>query len=317
MKLDKKRLIEIKGDASSRKFYRKKNKSKSSIIIYSKNEKLKNLLIYDAINRVLFKNKISVPRLINEFYNENFIEVEDLGKITVLNLVKRKKNKFLIFKKVIDLLIKIQKIKEKQINNFKNKTYKIPFYTNSLLFEESKLFCDWYLPENIKKNKSFLKKKIEDEIKNLLKNLKQKKKIFVHRDFHLSNLMINNRGIGVIDSQDAVIGNQAYDLASVIDDVRYKTSNSFKKKIYNDYIKKNFKNIEKKKFKNDFEILSVLRNLKIIGIFTRLAKRDKKTKYLKLIPYAWRLIDYRCYDNHQLRNLKILLDKFFIKKNKK
>ena len=41
---------------------------------------------------------------------------------------------------------------------------------------------------------------------------------------------------------------------------------------------------DKNKFKNDFEILSVLRNLKIIGIFTRLSKRDKKNKYLKLIP---------------------------------
>ena len=34
--------------------------------------------------------------------------------------------------------------------------------------------------------------------------------------------------------------------------------------------------IDQKKLKNDFEILSVLRNLKIIGIFTRLAIRDKK-----------------------------------------
>ena len=87
-------------------------------------------------------------------------------------------------------------------------------------------------------------------------------------------MLVKNK-IGVIDSQDALLGNRAYDLASLIDDVRYKTSKSFKDKIYNLYIK-NQKKLDNKKFKNDFEILSVLRNLKIIGIFTRLAIRDKK-----------------------------------------
>ena len=54
--------------------------------------------------------------------------------------------------------------------------------------------------------------------------------MFVHRDFHVSNLMLVRNEIGVIDSQDALIGNRAYDLASLIDDVRFKTSKSFKKK---------------------------------------------------------------------------------------
>ena len=78
----------------------------------------------------------------------------------------------------------------------------------------------------------------------------------------------------------------------MIDDVRYKTSNSLKDRVYNYYLETN-KKIETKKFKNDFDILSVLRNLKIIGIFMRLAERDKKKKYLKLIPYAWKMIDNR------------------------
>ena len=87
--------------------------------------------------------------------------------------------------------------------------------------------------------------------------------------------MLKKNQIAVIDSQDALIGNRAYDLASLVDDVRFKTSNNLKDKIYDYYIKTN-KKIDEKKFKNDFEILSVLRNLKIIGIFTRLAIRDNK-----------------------------------------
>jgi aminoglycoside/choline kinase family phosphotransferase len=108
-------------------------------------------------------------------------------------------------------------------------------------------------------------------------------------------MLVNNR-IGIIDSQDALIGNSAYDLASIIDDVRFKTSKSFKKKIFNFYAQRN-KKINVHKLKNDFEILSVLRNLKIIGIFTRLAIRDDKNNYLKLIPYAWKLIGLRLNEN--------------------
>ena len=130
---------------------------------------------------------------------------------------------------------------------------------------------------------------------------------FVHRDFHVSNLIINSKNqIGLIDNQDALIGNRAYDLASLIDDVRYKTSDSLKKKVYSYYLKTN-KKIAVDKFKNDFDILSVLRNLKIIGIFMRLAERDKKRKYLKLIPYAWNMIDSRMSKNNDLINLKLLL----------
>ena len=94
--------------------------------------------------------------------------------------------------------------------------------------------------------------------------------------------MYHNKKIAVIDTQDTLIGNRAYDLASLIDDVRLKTSNELKEKVFKFYIKTN-KKIDLKKFKKDFEILSVLRNLKIIGIFMRLAVRDNKKKYLKCV----------------------------------
>ena len=69
-------------------------------------------------------------------------------------------------------------------------------------------------------------------------------------------------------------------------------------------------------FKNDFEILSVLRNLKIIGIFTRLSIRDKKHNYLKFIPYAWKLIEQRTEKNKKFIELKTILDKYFSQKKR-
>jgi aminoglycoside/choline kinase family phosphotransferase len=312
MKLSKD-FKKIKGDASIRKFYR--NTKKNSIIVFAKREKIKNLLIYDSINKILIKNNIIAPKLLNQNYRNNFIEIQDLGNTTIYQIfIKNKKDHYLILKKVINVLNKIQKINDKKVINFNNKLYKIKNYNNKVLFDETKLFNDWYVPKKLNKKKIYLfKDKFNKEIKVLLSKLKFKNNTFVHRDFHVSNLIINSKNqIGLIDNQDALIGNRAYDLASLIDDVRYKTSNSLKDKVYNYYLKTN-KNIHPKKFKNDFDILSVLRNLKIIGIFVRLAERDKKKKYLKLIPYAWKMIDYRMNKNKELYNLKLLLASGFPK----
>ena len=306
------KLKKIKGDASFRKFYR--NRKNKSIIVVSKKEKLKNLLIYDAINKILAKNKILAPNLLSENYIKNYIEINDFGDQTLFQILKNKKNnKYVIFKKIIKILNKIQLIKDKKVKNFKNKLYKVQEYKNKILFDETKLFCDWYVSKKLSKSKSIqFKKKFRLEIKKLLSKLNYKNVTFVHRDFHVSNFMYHNKKIAVIDSQDALIGNRAYDLASLIDDVRLKTPNELKEKVFKFYVKTNQK-IDLEKFKKDFEILSVLRNLKIIGIFMRLAVRDNKKKYLKLIPYAWEMINHRFQEQSEFNNLMLLLKNNFPK----
>ena len=225
-------IKQIKGDASFRKFYRKKNKKNNSIIVYAKKEKVKNLLNYDAVNQILLKNKILAPKTILNNFNKNFIEIEDLGNQDLINILKKKKiNKNKVYKKVLIILKKMQNIKTKKIKNFKNKLYTIPTYSRNLLYKESNLFLEWYVPKVLNKKK---KKKINNQLKKIIKFLIKKillpNNTFVHRDFHMSNLMMSNNKISVIDSQDAVYGNIAYDLASLIDDVRFRTSNKLKKK---------------------------------------------------------------------------------------
>ena len=312
MKLSKD-FKEIKGDASFRKFYR--NTKKNSIIVFANREKIKNLLIYDSINKILIKNNITAPKLISQNYKKNYIEIQDLGKKTVYQIFsKNKKNQYIIFKKAVNVLNNIQLIKDKKVKNFRNKFYLIKDYKTKILLDETKLFSYWYVPKRLNKKKiKTFNYKFNKEIKQLLSNLNFKNNTFVHRDFHVSNLIINFKNqIGLIDNQDALFGNKAYDLASLIDDVRHKTPNSLKDKVYKYYLNTN-KQIDTDKFKNDFDILSVLRNLKIIGIFMRLAERDKKRKYLKLIPYAWKMIDNRLNKNKDLKNLKLLLASNFPK----
>jgi aminoglycoside/choline kinase family phosphotransferase len=315
MKSIKSVLKKIKGDASFRSFYRKTNNKKNSIIVYATKEKEKNLLIYDAINSLLIKNKILAPKLYKENYKKNFIEIEDFGDDTIFKLLKKNgSNKVNLYKKSIDLLSRIQKIKHDTIKNFKGKNYKVPIYKNNKLFKEAKLFTDWYAKKYISKKKLLtFNTEINKEIKFLISNLKLKNETLVHRDFHVSNLMRYKKKLATIDTQDALIGNRAYDLASLIDDVRFKSNKKLKESIYKYYLKLNNKKINKVILLNDFEILSVLRNMKIIGIFTRLAVRDKKTRYLSLIPHAWKLIELRIKNNKIFDNLKRALDLNFSK----
>jgi len=275
-------------------------------------------LVYTAINQFLLDHNIRAPRLLAENYKKGFIEIEDFGNITIHNILKKSKKKFHIYKKTVDLLIRLQKIKSRIIKNFYGKSYKLENYSVKNLHKESDLFFDWYLPLIMKKNKALkIKKVLKKELQILYKKLKFKDKIFVHRDFHVSNLMKINSRIGVIDSQDAIIGNPTYDLVSLIDDVRIKTSNQLKKNIFNYYLNKCPKIYRRKKndFIHDFNILSVQRNLKIIGIFSRLFKRDKKKQYLKLIPYTWKLLEIRSKDK-MFSEINTILNKFIPSKTR-
>jgi len=222
--------------------------------------------------------------------------LQDFGDKTYLQLIKKSKNKYSIYQSLIKYLIKLQRI------NFKNNIFRFKKYNFRILKKEIDLFFIWYLPHilNIKNNPKI--KKLRKLLLLILKNNLIKNNYFVHRDFHVSNMMEYKEGsknkIGIIDTQDALIGSRAYDILSLIDDVRIKTSPELKQKLFNYYLLlvKKEKNFNIEKFKKEFSILSVQRAMKIIGIFSRLFKRDKKSRYLKLIPYTWTILNKRLED---------------------
>ena len=313
------KIFPIVPDASFRTFYRLKLKRSSKIVVLAKKEKYNNLIAYSSINRFLRSNKILTPRLYTHNFSQGIVIIEDFGNLTYYNILLKAKNKLSVYKKIIDLLLKIQKIKPKlKIKKFNKGFHTIKKYSNKYLFKESNLFFDWYLPLFINKKKvKDIKFKSNKILLKLYNKLNFSNSYFVHRDFHSQNLMKVGKKIGVIDSQDALIGNPAYDLASLIDDVRIKTSVKLKNQIYNYFLKKAPKiyKINSRKFSEDFKILSVQRSLKIIGIFSRLFIRDKKKQYLKFIPYTWQLLEMRM-DSEIFDDLKKILKKN-IPKNKK
>ena len=108
------KIKKISGDASFRDYYRIRKNKKTSIIVFAKKEKFKNLIVYNVINNILNNHQILAPRLINFFYQDNMMEITDLGDRSFFSYIKNKKNKFKDYKKLIDLILKLQKIKIKK-----------------------------------------------------------------------------------------------------------------------------------------------------------------------------------------------------------
>tara|TARA_B100000945_G_scaffold215196_1_gene173388 strand:+ start:690 stop:1655 length:966 start_codon:yes stop_codon:yes gene_type:complete len=313
------KLKKIKSDASFREFFRLYKGNETSIIVIAKKERFKNLVAYSAINKFLRKKGIYTPKLISQHFNEGIMEIEDFGNNTLLHHIKKSKNKLSIYKRCVDLILKIQKIKPiRKIKLESNKYVNLGNYNKKNLHKESNLFFNWYLPGVLGKKKSLkFNKIIKKELKKIYKKIYFKNQFIVHRDFHISNIMPTNKKLGLIDTQDAILGNPTYDLASLLDDVRVKVPAKIKKHLFQYYIKNcTIKKKEISLLKNDFDILSIQRNLKILGIFYRLFKRDNKSQYLKYLPYTWNLIELRL-KNKSFKNLEILLRKAINKKIRK
>ena len=313
------KIEKISGDASFREFYRVQKNTKSSILVLAKKDKYKNIFTYCAINEILNKNKILAPKVINNFKQDDIIEISDLGKKSFCEFIKNKKNKIPEYKKLIELILKIQKIKLNNSYKFNNKIIRFEKHSLKNLHKESDLFFNWYLSYKIKKKKlARIKTEIKKELNEVYKKLYFKNIYFVHRDFHVSNIILSGKKLGLIDSQDAIIGNPLYDLASLIDDVRVNLSKKNQDILFRYYIQKSkFLKKDQLNLKNDFDILSVQRNLKILGIFVRLLKRDGKSNYIKYLPRTWKLLEMRL-KNSIFNGLKKVINKnISIKKMKK
>ena len=102
------KLKKISGDASFREFYRIQKKSTSTILVKANKDKFKNLVIYAAVNKLLINNKIKAPKLIQEYFDKGMMEIESLGNHSYYDYIKCKKNKLLNYKKLIEIIIKLQ-----------------------------------------------------------------------------------------------------------------------------------------------------------------------------------------------------------------
>ncbi len=117
--------------------------------------------------------------------------------------------------------------------------------------------------------------------------------VTVLRDYHAENIMlVEGRGgighFGLLDFQDAVIGHPAYDLASVLEDARRDVSPAIERIMLDYYMKETGQGPD---FERAYWVLAAQRNTRILGVFTRLWKRDGKPLYTSFQPRMWGLLE--------------------------
>jgi len=306
------KLKPIKSDASFRKYFRVYIRNqKRNLLLVNSPKKTENNLGYLKATNIFEKINLSVPKIISFNISKGSFLIEDFGINTYTNSLKNGESEYKLYNLATDILIYIN-------NQSKNLKKKLPQYTNKKLIEESMLFLEWYWPA-IHKNKP--KKDVVNEFIKIWNNLLNKnlrtKKVLVHRDFHIDNLFFlkDRKGLkacGLIDFQDAVIGPTSYDLVSLLEDARRNVNKEVIFKMYNKFVRKLSKK-QKEDFVKEYKVLATNRHLKVIGIFTRLCKRDKKNSYLKHIPRLWKLIEYNL-NFYSLSELNKWINEFFPKK---
>ena len=171
----------------------------------------------------------------------------------------------------------------------------LPPYDEARLLTEASLLVDWFLPAVTgTATETVLREDYLACWRAVLLHASGAAPTLVLRDYHVDNLMMLDRpglaGVGLLDFQDAVRGPIAYDLVSLVNDARRDVPPALAARLIVRYGTA-FPALDRARFDAACAILSAQRNLKIIGIFTRLAARDGKPGYLMHIPRVWRLLE--------------------------
>ena len=283
----------IETDASFRKYYR--ISGNNTLIMDAPHEKGESVKSFHLVDKILLEMGISAPAIHSIDENNGFILLEDLGD-QIFSRILNDENEYALYQNAIGVLAHIYlESNEKKFNK-----KEIPFYSIDKLLEESNLFCDWFMEKHCQ-IKLTNKEKLEYQkiLKKIFKGIDSTNSSLVLRDYHVDNLILlkDRKGInqvGVIDFQDAVIGSNIYDLVSLLEDVRRPITVQLKEQLIEEYIY--ITNYDRKKPFKEMRFFSVQRNLKIIGIFSRLKYRDKKPKYMELINNAWNFINLHLED---------------------
>lgn len=301
--IETKNLIPIKNDASFRKYFRVDKK----ILMDADPHLGEDVGSFININHVLREFKLNVPEIFTIDKENGFLLLEDLGE-NIFSQILNSENEEQLYKQAIDVLVEIYK---KDLNKFSNFTF-LEKYSVEKLQDESQLFIEWYLKKYLKINITDTDiKNFKDIINKIFNNLDTKFEKLVLRDYHVDNLILQKsklglKQVGILDFQDAVLGSSSYDLISIIEDVRRPISKDLKNILIKYFI--DLTGYDSNQLEKELAFYSVQRNLKILGIFSRLNLRDNKSKYMGYNDNAWKYIESNL-NNPTMSDLKVWLKK--------
>ncbi len=165
-------------------------------------------------------------------------------------------------------------------------------YDDAAMTREVMLFIQWYGPSvGLELDADGFIAAWRECWADLLSEV-ERRPVMVLRDYHADNLMVlpGRRDLGLLDFQDALAGHAAYDLVSLLQDARRDVDAGLEEAMLDLFVKE-LGIADTARFRSHYEVLGAQRNTKILGIFTRLWKRDGKTAYTLLQPRVWSYLE--------------------------
>lgn len=227
---------------------------------------------------------VNVPQVLHVDETQGFMVLNDLGSTTFLTAMTQEKNeaahKALLLEAVGEL-IELQLASRSGV---------LPEYDREVMLREINLFPEWFVAKELGRELNFKQRQLwQQTVDTLLPPLLAQPKVYVHRDYIVRNLMLQEGRPGVLDFQDALYGPISYDLVSLLRDAFIGWDEEF----VLDLVIRYWEQAraaglpvppEFDEFYRWFEWMGVQRHLKVAGIFARLYHRDGKDKYRPEIP---------------------------------
>ena len=275
-------------DASFRRYDRLTHDGRAAVLMDAPPEK-EDVRPFVAIAEILHGMGLSAPALFAQDPERGFLLLEDLGDDTYTRVLatapEREEALYLL---AVDLLITLH-------SRFTAAPH-LPAYDDAKLATETNLLLDWYLPAVTGQDPSDTARREYARLwQELFVQTRAVPDTLVLRDYHVDNMIWlparpDVTACGLLDFQDAVIGPVAYDLVSLLEDARRDVPATLAETALDRYLAA-FPAIDPDSFRASYAILGAQRSAKILGIFTRLDRRDGKPDYLAHLPRVWRWLE--------------------------
>ena len=273
----------LAGDASNRKYFRVflSETNKTAVLMDAPPQKGENTTAFIKISNYLRISGLSAPEIIYQDLDNGFLLIEDLGdQVFAKEILQNPKLEQPFYSAAVDVLIKISTL---------TPPAGLLDYNAKIMAEYINPVFDWYQAEAIDQP-IHGQKKILGILQTALQKHCSGPRVIALRDYHAENLLwlpersAENR-VGLLDFQDAVITHPAYDLVSLLEDARRDVAPEIQQQMIAQYVAKT--NANPDNFLAAYHTCGAQRNLRILGIFTRLCIQAGKPGYIDLIPRVW------------------------------
>lgn len=239
---------------------------------------------------------VSAPEVYAADVAQGFVLLEDFGDDLYTDVLDKGGDERAMYQAAIEALARLH-AKPAPANLASDKP--LFRYDETAQLAEVDLLTEWFMPAALGRSVSAA---LTEEHRALWREILRSlggTAVFVHRDFHAQNLLWreDQKGlarVGMVDFQDALAGSPAYDVVSLLEDARRDVAPELAQAMTQIYLQQSRQNgvaLREGEFRTSAAVLAAQRNAKIIGIFARLAKRDKKPRYLAHLPRVWRYME--------------------------